>query len=39
MITVRLKFRDDPLTWGHLADALKARAINELGLAEEGMLN
>ena len=39
MITVRLKFRDDPLTWGHLADALKARAINELELAEEGMLN
>ena len=36
MITVRLKFRDDQLTWGHLADALKARAINELELAEKG---
>ena len=38
MITARLKFKDDPLTWGHLADALKARAINELELAEKGNL-
>ena len=36
MITVRLKFKGDPLTWGHLEAALKARAINELELAEEG---
>ena len=36
MITVRLKFKDDPLTWGHLADALKTKAINELELAEKG---
>ena len=39
MITVRLKFRDDPLTWGHLEAALKARAINELELAEKGMFS
>ena len=36
MIRVRLKFRDDPLTWGHLEAALQARAINELKLAEKG---
>ena len=35
MITARLKFRDDPLTWGHLADTL---TINELELAEKGNL-
>ena len=36
MITARLKFRDDPLTWGHLADALEAKAIDELQLAGKG---
>ena len=33
MITARLKFKDNQLTWGHLEAALKARAINELELA------
>ena len=38
MIKARLKFKDDQLTWKHLADALKARAINEPRLAVEGRL-
>lgn len=38
MIRARLRFIWDPLTWSHIADALSARAINELELAERGNL-
>ena len=36
MIKARLRFKDNPLTWSHIADALRAKAINEQKLAEKG---
>ena len=37
MIKARLSLKEG-LTWHHIADALNAKAINELELAKEGML-
>ena len=35
MLKIRLKNANNPLTWKMLADALRAKAINELELAEQ----